>query len=384
MQKSIFAPEYVLQYNWFMLIQTTILLILVGLVTVMTVKLVRAIRRFRIKKPYTAAIDAPSVSVCIAARNETHALAECLQRVLASDYAKLEVIVYDDTSEDDTSMIVKSFAHAGVRFVEGSQLPSGWLGRNYACDTLAREASGTFLVMMSVDTYIKPTTISQLVGYMLTEKMQMISVIPGRSATWRWSVLFGHLYYYWQILLSRSSHPAAAEALWMIQRKTLVEEIGGLEMLKDKVLIGLSLARVFGATNYHCLINNSQLGVSFEKKLSSQKDMSVRELYPLAGNNLPGSIFALLGLIILTYAPFGALLALLTSHFVLAAFYLAVTFWIATLYGFYTRHIWQKWSWIGGLVWEYVVFQEMVLMMISMSHHLQKRVIWKGRSIYDK
>ena len=77
-------------------------------------------------------IDLPSVTVCIPARNEQHALTDCLQRVLSSTYQKLEIIVLDDVSGDDTSALIKSFASEGVRFVRGSQLAEGWLGKNHA------------------------------------------------------------------------------------------------------------------------------------------------------------------------------------------------------------------------------------------------------------
>ena len=155
------------------------------LMAAIIIRLQRALDTYKIKKNYTAAIEAPSVSVCIPARNETHAMAQCLERVLASDYKKLEIIVFDDSSTDDTSILVRSFAHAGVRFVPGTALPEGWLGRNHALEVLAREASGTYVVFMDVDTNITPTTISQLVGYMMTENLVMASVLPGRSDTGR-------------------------------------------------------------------------------------------------------------------------------------------------------------------------------------------------------
>src|ERR1700757_357867 len=85
--------------------------------------------------------DLPTVSVCISARNETHAMTQCLERVVASEYPKLEVIVLDDGSRDDTLLLIKSFAFAGVRFIEGKPLPEGWLGKNYAQSILANEAS---------------------------------------------------------------------------------------------------------------------------------------------------------------------------------------------------------------------------------------------------
>ena len=89
------------------------------------IRLYRSMKRSRLPDDVPAAVDVPSVSVCIPARNETHAMAECLERVLASDYPKLEILVFDDNSADDTSTIIRSFAQEGVRFVAGTELPEG-------------------------------------------------------------------------------------------------------------------------------------------------------------------------------------------------------------------------------------------------------------------
>ena len=355
-----------------------------ALASIMTMQSVKGYRRFKKKTVDDSHHDRPSVSVCIAARNETHALAECLQRVLASEYEKLEVIVYDDTSEDDTSLIVKSYAHAGVRFVEGETLPTGWLGRNYAFDTLAREANGTLILMMNVDVYITPTTITEVVDYLLDTNMDMVSVIPGRSSVWKNSVVFGVLYYYWQLLLSTKAQPAASEALWMIRRKTLIDGFGGLLSINNKLLVGYELAKRLGTHRYHCLLNTDELGVTWEKKLSTQRELSVRELYPLAGETIPGFVAALGALLLLAIPPLGVIAGIITGDGVATVAWLVLELWLMSLYGWYTTRVWAKWAWLGGIVWPYVVVQELVLLVVSVIKHKTRRVTWKGRSLYEK
>src|SRR5665648_287743 len=122
-------------------------------------KLFKATKQFRVPTTINSSTDLPTVSVCVPARNETHAMTRCLEAVLASDYEKLEVIVLDDSSVDDTSVLIKSFAHEGVRFVSGETLPTGWLGKNHALHGLQNEASGSILLFIDVDTHISPTTI---------------------------------------------------------------------------------------------------------------------------------------------------------------------------------------------------------------------------------
>src|SRR5690606_8106890 len=111
--------------------------VLLGVFGVGAVRLRQALRRFSSKTTMTKATiidDMPSVSVCIPARNEAHAMTDCLEHVLRSNYPKIEVIVLDDLSGDKTSSLIKAFAHDGVRFVEGEPLPDGWLGKNHALE----------------------------------------------------------------------------------------------------------------------------------------------------------------------------------------------------------------------------------------------------------
>lgn len=354
--------------------------ILTLVLTVIIVRLGRSLKRFRIRKNYTAALTAPSVSVCIPARNEMHAMTQCLERVLASDYRKLEVIVYDDSSADDTSLLVRSFAHAGVRFVAGEALPEGWLGKNHALEVLAREASGTYVVFMDVDTYITPTTISQLVGYSMTENAEMVCVIPGRSDTNRLSVLFGHLRYFWELVLSSSKNPASSSSLWVAKRRTLLETFEGFTQFKLTVSPEAALARAL-APQYRCLVSNAQLDVTYEKKWSSQVETSRRLLYPKVGGVWWKGCLALGGLILLNMPLFvflsGFLLGWELIH--LMALWLALAF--MANYAVYTASVWRSNWWIGGLLWPLVVLQELVLFGLSMYGYLSRTITWKGRRV---
>lgn len=348
---------------------------------VISFRLYRSLQRFRIRKNYTAAINAPSVSVCIPARNETHAMTQCLERVLASDYRKLEVIVYDDSSADDTSVLVRSFAHEGVRFVAGDDLPEGWLGKNHALEVLAREASGTYILFMDVDTYISPTSISQVVGYIMTEEADMVSVIPGRSDINRSSVLFGHLRYFWELIFASENHPASSSSFWMTKRQVLLETIGGFEHFKAVVAPEGLLARLTGARRYRCLVADATLGVTYEKRWSSQVETSQRLLYAKVGGVWWKGVLALIGLLLLNMPTF----VLLSGFFIgwelihLMALWLTLAF-MAT-YACYTSHVWRaNWS-VGGLLWPLIIFQELVLFIRSMYGYMRKTITWKGRLV---
>jgi glycosyltransferase involved in cell wall biosynthesis len=366
-----------------MIVYSILTVLLGALFVTFGYRLERALQLFRIHKNYTTAIQAPSVSVCVPARNETHAMTQCLERVLASDYPKLEVIVFDDESADNTSYLINSFAHAGVRFVPGTALPDGWLGKNHALEVLAREASGTYVLFLDVDTHLQSTTISQLVGYATAENLHMVSVIPGRNDVWRPNVVFGHLRYYWKIIMSRASSPATSSSLWMIKRHTLLDIIGGFGVHKAAVEPEERMAALIGIKAYHCLVSDKQLGVSYEKKWKSQCETSRRLLYPMVGGTTLSGALALFVLALLNLP----LLLIISGLFVewtrfhgLAVLYLIL---FSLLYSRYTYVIWRRNWWIGIVVWPFVVVQELILFISSIHGYAKGTITWKGRPVFS-
>ena len=347
----------------------------------MLYRIVRSLRQFRIKKLYTAALEAPSVSVCIPARNEMHAMAACLERVLASDYRKMEVIVYDDSSADDTSLLVRSFAHAGVRFVPGSDLPEGWLGKNHAQEVLAREASGTYVLFMDVDTVIDPTTISRMVSYMMTEDLVMSSVLPERQDTTRFSTIFGHLRYFWQLLLSREAMPATSGAFWMIKRHTFLDTIGGMVSHKDEAMPEAHIAALIGTKAYHCIVSSPLLRVAYEKRWHSQVETSRRLLYPMMGGVWYKAIFGFIGMILLVLPQVVSLVLFVAGWWRLGLVVLFITLLFGGVFMLYARTAWGSRSWLSIIVWPFVSVQELVLAIYSAVGYARQSITWKGRAI---
>lgn len=345
-----------------------------GLAVYFAVQVARATRRNRPSKHLPKPSDLPSISVCIPARNEKHAMVRCLEHVLASDYEKMEIVVFDDSSADDTSIIVRSFAHAGVRFVPGSQLPEGWLGKNHALDILAQEASGSYVIFMDVDTLVEPMTLTRLMSNITSANMSMVSVIPQRADVWRPSVLFGPLRYFWQLTLGA---PLAAGSFWAIKRDTLLG-LGGLAPHKNEVHAESHIAALVG-DGYKCLVDSGRLGITYEKKWSSQMETSRRVLYPLA----PGwrAVPAVLALALLNVPTFVLLTDGLEGWSYRAVFPAVVVGIFMLLHGAYSRLVWRRNWWLGALLWPYLILQEFGLFLWSMLGYARHTVKWKGRSV---
>ncbi len=324
----------------------------------------------------------PSVSVCIPARNEMHAMAQCLERVIASNYPKLEIIVLDDSSADNTSILIKSFAHAGVRFVEGSALPDGWLGKNHALQGLLDEASGSYILYMDVDTDIEPDTIGQLVAYMTQEDLAMVSVLPRRTDAWRASVLMGTLRYYWELMLHRRLAPAVASNAWMINRHVLMNQLGGFEPLKNYIQPEEKLAGTLMLKGlYRFLLSTRELGVGYEKKWLSQIETGIRLLYPLFGGTVISNTLALGGLMLLNVPTLLLVFGVFSGWTMIQTVALIHIGLFVVLYGLYLRKMHNSDWWVGALLWPAVIMQEMFLHTVGMYRNLRHTVTWKGRPV---
>lgn len=359
--------------------------VLLGMFCLAVWRLRYALTHFKMKQLVTSAEmidDTPSVTVCIPARNEDHVMSDALEQVIASTYPKLEIIVLDDLSGDNTSALIKAYAHEGVRFVEGTKLPAGWLGKNHALQGLLDEASGTYILFMDVDTRLAPDSIEQLVAYARQEDAKMVSVLPRREDGVRASVLFSTLRYFWEIMFHRKASPATASNAWLIHRQTLLKRFDGFTAYKDAVQPESRLsAELMASDEYRFLIGTELLGVSYQKKWRSQLSTSVRLLFPLLQLKVPHSIIAALDLLIVS-APLWILLSGFITGWSVNQVITGGFFVIfAGLYGIYLKKVWNKGWIIGGLLWSIIVLQEAVLIIVSAIRYSQKAVTWKGRPL---
>ena len=105
------------------------------------------------KLPHTKRAYMQPVSILIPARNEEDNILTLLQSIYQQDYQNYEVIILDDSSEDNTYKICADFAekHHQFRVIKGEKLPYDWLGKNYACHQLAKEAKGDYFLFLDAD-----------------------------------------------------------------------------------------------------------------------------------------------------------------------------------------------------------------------------------------
>lgn len=195
--------------------------------------------------------DPELISILIPARNEEHNIAKCLDSVLKQDYPLKEIIVLDDFSSDNTFELAQSFSNCGVKVIKGKELPTGWIGKNWACYQLSKEATGNYLLFIDADVYLNPDTISSAYKELIKSDLALLSIFPTQILKSFGEYLVVPLMNW--ILLNFLPLPlvyglkiesfVAANGQFMLWNKKYYKLLGGHESVKDKVVEDMELAR---------------------------------------------------------------------------------------------------------------------------------------------
>ena len=101
------------------------------------------------------------VCVVIPARNEAHTLPLLLADLTQQTLQPYQIIVADDDSEDATSVVARSF---GAEVLTLRDKPSGWIGKNWACQNGADAAKGDVLLFLDADVRMAPNGLARIVS----------------------------------------------------------------------------------------------------------------------------------------------------------------------------------------------------------------------------
>lgn len=120
------------------------------------------------------------VSVLIPARNEEKNILNLIVDLQRQNYNQLEIIVFDDQSTDRTAELVKEIAQFDkrIKLIQSAGLPDGWLGKNYACNQLALQAKGDYLLFMDADVKPGENIVGTALKYIRDSKSSLVSIFP--------------------------------------------------------------------------------------------------------------------------------------------------------------------------------------------------------------
>lgn len=210
--------------------------------------------------PLVERADWPTVSLVIPARDEGTTVRAALETRLREGYPRLEVVLVDDRSSDDTGAQARALAEqdARVTVTRVDELPAGWLGKVNALEHGLRVARGEWILFSDADVHLAPGTLRRIVGWAEEEHVDHVTAFPAVERTgplttltlasfFRFVVTAPRL---WAVADPRSSAAAGVGAFNLFRRRTL-EQTPGLEWLKmeigDDQALGVMLKRLGGA-----------------------------------------------------------------------------------------------------------------------------------------
>jgi len=206
----------------------------------------------------------PLVSIMVPARNEAENIKMCVKSLLKQDYANIEILILDDNSTDDTSLIVKRIAEkdSRVKLITGKPLKDGWIGKSYACHQLAKHARGRYFLFTDADTLYFKNAVSSTIGCLIKNKLDALSAIPKQImvgiherlvVTW---VHFGILSLLPLILIKKSKYPlfCTANGQCMLFKREVYRKIGGHKSIKTKILEDIHISKQVKRHGYRFML----------------------------------------------------------------------------------------------------------------------------------
>lgn len=206
--------------------------------------------------PRMSGANLPLVSILVPAKDEAHGIENCLRSLLAQDYPRLEILVVDDRSVDQTAALVEAIAaqDASVKLIRVRELPDGWTGKTHALDVCQRQARGEWLLFVDADTRLDPACVSVVLHDAIDHGVALESLLPALDARSFWEktiqpfagICLMVLFPLTKVNSTRSGVGFANGQFILISRKAY-DSIGGHRAVRDKFVEDIHLGRLVRA-----------------------------------------------------------------------------------------------------------------------------------------
>ncbi len=211
--------------------------------------------------PAAAPPDAPFVRVVVPARNEARNIARCVASVLATTYPRLELVVVDDHSDDDTGARASAAAAGDPRFdlLVPDPLPPGWMGKQWACASGAQAfgapggvADSEILLFADADTVHAPDLVARMVAALRARGAALLSVAGTQEMGTAWeklvqpqvfAVIAGRYGGADRVSRARRTVDKIANGQCLMMTRDAYERVGTHAAVRDVVVEDLKLAQ---------------------------------------------------------------------------------------------------------------------------------------------
>ncbi len=258
----------------------------------------------------------PRISILVPARNEEHNIGTCLDSLTALDYPDYEVIVLDDKSTDLTAEIVKGYSAKDdrVKLLHGEELPSGWVGKVWACHQLSKAANGKFLIFIDADVTFAPEALKIALYHIEKDRLDFFSIFPKQvTVSFGENILTPLMHWLLlaflpmrNVLNSRNLKFAAANGQFIMMKREVYDATGGHESVKNRVVEDMELVRLAKSSGFRTLTGFGGDLIfcrMYDSYITSLKGFS-KNFFPGFGLPAPAFIFMLVFFNIVFLIPF--------------------------------------------------------------------------------
>ncbi|MFN8255986.1 MAG: glycosyltransferase family 2 protein [Bacteroidales bacterium] len=329
--------------------------------------------------------DKPSdlVSILIPARNEEKNIGNLLNDVQNQEYHNIEILVFNDQSTDKTSEIVLEHSKSDnrIKLINSDDLPEGWLGKNFACHSLAKNAKGHYYLFLDADVRISKDIIINTVNQLKKYKLGLLTIFPKQiMKTWGEWITVPNMNF---ILLSllplilvrklKFSSLAAANGQFMLFDAQIYQKYKPHELMKDNKVEDIEIARFYKSEKITiaCLAGNENISCRMYQSFKEAVNGFSKNVVNFFGNSY------LLTLMFWLITSFGFIVILFSMDYKFLMFYLIIILFTRIMISLTSRQ-----SVLYNIL--LIIPQQLALGMFiykSVMNKFKKQHQWKGRNI---
>ncbi|SDG66898.1 glycosyltransferase [Mucilaginibacter sp. P25] len=335
------------------------------------------------KLPHIGRYYSDKVSILVPARNEAENILTLLNSIHRQDYNNYEVIIYDDDSSDDTYQVCTEFAagHPHFRVLKGGKLPDGWMGKNYACHQMAKQADGKYLLFLDADEQVSNRLINSAVHRMHLHQLGLLSLFSNQTMLTLGENLVVPLMHF--ILLNllplrlvyilKNASVAAASGQFMLFDAAIYHKHQWHKAVKNKVVEDVEIMRLIKAERYNgeALLANGMISCRMYRGYGEA-------INGFSKNFLAAFNYSIIGfLVYITITIAGPLIIMTTLNMPLILFTAGLIFLTRIMISLSAG---QKAEY-NILLHPAQMFSLLVVAVLSIQRYLTKTTMWKGRKI---
>jgi cellulose synthase/poly-beta-1,6-N-acetylglucosamine synthase-like glycosyltransferase len=341
----------------------------------------------------------PSVLAVVPARNEEANLSDCLEALCASDYPRLRIHVVNDGSTDGTAEIARAAALRDARMATTSitELPRGWLGKNYALWCGTAGSIEDWFLFLDADVRVSPSCVARAVAAAERSRADLFTMVTRVETRGFWEIavqpLIAHCFalLFDPVKVNSPAYPRVVGAFgpFILFRRSAYESLGGHAAVRAQVVEDLRLAEAVKAAGLRLVVARG-VGLASLRMYDSlasivrgwSKNAFIKRTKPHEIGTSPWAVpFAVIGLVLLYGAPWALLAASAVHGDSLTVGAAAGALGMALLAQLDFARIYRidgRWPWLAPLG---AFVAGWILMSAALRVARGKPAMWKGRAV---